>query len=332
MARRGQAASFRAGVRLTGSREGRGAAAACYRTPVMETAREATPTFSSSADRPGPLGLILEAAAELWSRRQLVRYLVQADLKKKGADSLLGNLWWVIDPLLQMLVYVVLVTVIFQRQQEAYPLFIFAAILPWKWFTSAIGDAITSVSAQDRLIKQVHFPKLVLPTAAMAAGVANFAFGFIPLLAIMILLYPYKLSLTLLYIPLIAVVQLVFTGALGYVVAAVNVFYRDIGNVSRHVLRLWFYLSPALYGPVTIAQLGESHPTLFKFMQLNPFFTLFSAYRQVIYGTETAKGGSTPPGAPDWASLGVLLVISLGLVLLATIFFKRIEPTFAKVL
>jgi ABC-type polysaccharide/polyol phosphate export permease len=298
----------------------------------METARGATPTFSSSAVRPGPMGLILEAVAELWSRRQLVRYLVQADLKKKGADSLLGNLWWVIDPLLQMLVYVVLVTVIFQRQQEAYPLFIFAAILPWKWFTSAIGDAITSVSAQDRLIKQVHFPKLVLPTAAMTAGIANFAFGFIPLLTIMVLLYPHKLSLTLAFIPLIAVVQLVFTAALGFVVAAVNVFYRDVGNVSRHVLRLWFYLSPALYGPVTIKELADQHPQLFKLMEINPFYTLFTAYRQVIYGGETANGGSTPPGAPDWASLGILLIISLGLVLLATIFFKRIEPTFAKVL
>jgi ABC-type polysaccharide/polyol phosphate export permease len=298
----------------------------------MATAHGATPTFSSSAARPGPVGLIAEAATELWSRRQLVRYLVQADLKKKGADSLLGNLWWVIDPLLQMLVYVVLVTIIFQRNIEAYPLFIFAAILPWKWFTSAVGDAIVSVSAQDRLIKQVHFPKLVLPTAALSAGVANFVFGLIPLLAIMLLLYPHKLSPYLLFIAPIAVVQFVFTAAVGYVVAAVNVFYRDIGNVSRHVLRLWFYLSPALYGPVTIAQLGESHPTMFQFMQLNPFFTLFTAYRQVIYGTETANGGSLPPGSPDWAGLGVLLVLSIGLVLLATVFFKRIEPTFAKVL
>ncbi len=298
----------------------------------METARGAAPTYSSSAVRPGPMGLVREAVGELRSRRQLVRYLVQADLKKKGADSLLGNLWWVLDPLLQMLVYVILVAVIFQRQQEAYPLFIFAAILPWKWFTSSIGDAITSVSSQDRLIKQIHFPKLVLPTAALASGIANFAFGFIPLLTLMVIFYPYKMSLNLLYVPLIAIVQLVFTAALGFVASAVNVFYRDVGNLSRHVLRLWFYLSPGLYGPVTIASLGERHPELYGLMQLNPFFTLFSAYRQVIYGTETPSGGSLPPTAPDWASLGVLLVVSLVFLFVATIFFKRIEPSFAKVL
>jgi ABC-type polysaccharide/polyol phosphate export permease len=298
----------------------------------METSRGSVPTFSSSAARPSSIGLVKEALLELWSRRRLVRYLVQADLKKKGADSLLGNLWWVLDPLLQMLVYVVLVAVIFQRQQEDYPLFIFAAILPWKWFTSSIGDAITSVSSQDRLIKQIHFPKLVLPTAALAAGIANFAFGLIPLLLLMLLFYPEKITPYLLLVPVIGVVQLVFTAALGFVVATVNVFYRDIGNISRHVLRLWFYLSPALYGPATIAKLAESHPWIYELMKLNPFYTLFTAYRTVIYGIETADGRSLPPTSPDWTALGIWLVISIVLLFIATIFFKRIEPTFAKVL
>ena len=188
------------------------------------------------------------------------------------------------------------------------------------------------MSSQDRLIKQIHFPKLVLPTAALAAGIANFAFGFIPLLAMMVLFYPEKISIYLLCVPVIAVVQLVFTAALGYVVAAVNVFYRDVGNLSRHVLRLWFYLSPALYGPVTIEKLAGQHPTLYTLMQLNPFYTLFTAYRTVIYGTETANGGSLPPSAPDWIALGVWFIASLVLLFFATIFFKRIEPTFAKVL
>ena len=298
----------------------------------METARGTAPTYSSSAVRPGPIGLVREAVGELRSRRELVRYLVQADLKKKGADTLLGNLWWVLDPLLQMLVYVVLVSVIFQRQQEAYPLFIFAAILPWKWFTSSIGEAISSVSSQDRLIKQVHFLKIVLPTAALASGIANFAFGLIPLLALMLLFYPEKVSVYLLLVPVIGVVQLVFTAALGFVVAAVNVFYRDVGNLSRHVLRLWFYLSPALYGPVTMAGLAEQHPELYRLMQLNPFYTLFTAYRTVIYGIQTPDGGSLPPTTPDWAALGMLFLVSVVLLVVETVFFKRIEPTFAKVL
>jgi len=298
----------------------------------MDASPTVAPFFSTSAARPGPVGLVVEAASELWSRRQLVRYLVQTDLKKKGADSLLGNLWWVIDPLLQMLVYVILVVVIFQRNQVDYPLFVFAAILPWKWFTSAVNDSIVSVSSQDRLIKQVRFPKIVLPTAAVVAGVVNFAFGMVPLVALTVIWYPARLTPFLLLVPLIAVVQLVFSLALGLVVSAINVFYRDIANLSRHVLRLWFYLSPALYGVTTVQSLAEHHPEIYRLMQLNPFFTLFNAYRAVIYGQEVAGGGATPPTTPDWASLGVLLLVSLALLLLATVFFKRIEPTFAKVL
>jgi ABC-type polysaccharide/polyol phosphate export permease len=298
----------------------------------MASTGTAVPTFSSTAARPNALGLVLEAVRDIVSRRRLVWYLVRADLKKKGADSLLGNLWWVLDPLLQMLVYVILVEVLFKRSQPAYPLFIFAAILPWKWFTSSVGDGISAVSSQDRLIKQVHFPKIVLPTAAVVAGIANFAFGLIPLIGLILIFFPSYLSPFIVLIPIIAVVQLIFTLALSFAVSALNVFYRDIGNLSRHVLRLWFYLSPALYGFATITQLATSHPELYRLMQLNPFFTLFTAYRSVIYGTETSSTVILPPGPPDWAALGGLTIGSLLLLIVATIFFKRIEPTFAKVL
>jgi ABC-type polysaccharide/polyol phosphate export permease len=298
----------------------------------MGVSTRSLPTFSTSAARPGPLAAILEALQELWSRRRLVAYLVRADLKKKGADTLLGNLWWVIDPLLQMLIYVILVSVIFARPQPDYPLFIFAAILPWKWFMTSVNDSTAAITQQDRLIKQVRFPRLVLPTAAVMAGVANFAFGLIPLVAMLVLFYQDRLSPYLVLIPVIAAVQLVFTLALGFVVAALNVFYRDVGNLSRHVLRLWFYLSPALYGASTIQKFAEGHPTLFRLMELNPFYTLFIAYRNVIYGADTPGGGSLPPLPPDWGGLGGLMVESLVLLAIAIVFFKRLEPTFAKVL
>ena len=94
-----------------------------------------------------PFRLIREGIDDVRSRRRLVRYLVVADMRKRGADTLLGNLWWVIDPLLQMVVYVVLVTLIARGHGiDDYPLFIFAAILPWKWFTASVGDATTSVA------------------------------------------------------------------------------------------------------------------------------------------------------------------------------------------
>ena len=230
-----------------------------------------------------------------------------------------------------MLVYVVLVSVIFVRKTPDYPLFVFAAILPWKWFTSSIGDAITSVVSQEKLIKQIQFPKIVLPFAAVYSGIANFAFGMIPLGMLLLLFYQDKLTPILLFIAPIAGVQFVFTLALGFAVSAINVFFRDLGNVARHLLRLWFYLSPGLYSIALLesSALFEKSPTLTTLVNLNPFAILFTAYRTVIYGTDVPQ---TPPTAPNWAALGLLLGGSLVLLALTTLVFKRLEPSFAKVL
>jgi len=287
------------------------------------TARsEAPASFRSTAVRPGSIELIRTGVAEVLSRRRLIGYLVRADVKKKGSDTLLGNIWWVVDPLLQMLVYVILVSVIFVRPQEDYALFVFCAILPWKWFQSAIQDGIGSVVGMERVIKQVNFPKLVLPFASVMAGIVNFGFGLIPLAALIALFYPGRASVWMVTIPLIAVVQLVFTLALSTALAAANVFYRDIGNLARHFIRFWFYLSPGLYGVELISKVGDKFAPAGFLMSINPWATLFTAYRDAIYDGKM----------PDFAGLGILLVVSMVLLLGAILLFKRVEPSFAKVL
>lgn len=294
---------------------------ACYGTPRMTTTLE-SPVALYGGGRPNALRLVAAGLTDIWSRRRLTRYLVQADLTKKGSDTILGNIWWILDPLLQMAVYVVFVSLIVGRTTPDYPLFVFAAILPWKWFSSAISDAILSVVARERIIKQVHFPKIVLPVAAAISGIVNFAFGLIPLVMLILLFYRDRLSWTLILIPLVAVVQFVFTLGLAVLVSAINVFYRDVGNVARHVLRLWFYLSPALYSVEQVHKLSASHPEVGLVFGLNPFTVLFEAYRAVIYD-------GTPP---SWFALGVLLFVSVLLLGACTYVFKRMEPAFAKVL
>jgi lipopolysaccharide transport system permease protein len=292
--------------------------------PAVTARSEAPASFRSSSVRPGALDLVSGGVREVLSRRRLIAYMVRADLKKKGADTLLGNVWWVVDPLFQMLIYTVLVTVVFNRGVEDYGLFVFCAILPWKWFESTVKDGVTSVTAQERLIKQIYFPKLVLPVSAVVAGVANFAFGLVPLVGLTVLLYSDRLSAWILLIPLVALVQFVFSLAVAISVAAVNVFYRDVGNLSRHVLRFWFYLSPALYAPSVLldSHFARTHAWVEPLYNLNPWVHLFESYRNVsYYGT-----------APDWTGLAALTVISLFLVAGAILLFKRVEPTFAKVL
>ena len=293
----------------------------------MSVTSEAPAAFRNAAARPTPLGLLTEAIRDISSRRRLVRYLVQAEIKKRGANTLLGNIWWILDPLLLMVVYVVLVTIITTRALPDYPLFIFAAILPWKWFTAAVTDASGSIVNHHRLIKQIAFPKIVLPVAATTAGVVGFAFGLIPLAAIM-LLYPHRLTPLILLVPIIAVVQYVFTVAVAILVAAGNVFFRDLGNVVRHLLRLWWYLSPGLYALSHLDGIALFENPVLRFIaHANPFAVLFEAYRSVIYGSPQGS-----PMPPDWASLAILFVASTVFLAIASVAFKRLEPTFAKVL
>lgn len=286
------------------------------------------------AGAPGPLASLKEAIREVSSRRRLIRYLVSAEMKKRGSDTLLGNLWWIIDPLLQMVVYVVFISIIARRPAPDYPLFIFAAILPWKWYQAVITDATTSVIRQDKLIKQIAFPKLVLPVATVTAGVVGFAWGVVPLLGLMALsgdaTHPNRLSLMLLWLPLIAAVQYVFSLASAILVSAANVFFRDLGNAIGHALRLWWFMSPGLYSLSALKDSGvvQNHPILGVLAGLNPFAVLFEAYRAVIYGS--SDGGL--PHAPDLTSLMALLLGSLVFLALCVMFFKRLEPDFAKVL
>ena len=274
--------------------------------------------------------LLRQAVADVVSRRRLIRYLVQADMKKRGSDTFLGNLWWVLDPLMQMSVYVIFIYVIGRRTSNDYPLFIFAALLPWKWFIAVVNDATTSVIRQEKLIKGITFPKLVLPIATATAGTVGFIWGFVPLGGLM-LVYHDRISLMLLWVPVIAGVQYVFTLAFAVFVSAANVFFRDLGNALTHLLRLWWFLSPGLFSLAMLAELGfvKDHPIILTIASLNPFATLFAAYRNVIYGTPDGLG---PPQPPDFFALGMLLLGSLVFLALTVVFFKRVEPNFAKVL
>lgn len=271
--------------------------------------------------RPGFLETIAETVGQVSSRRRLVGYLVRADLKKRGADTVLGNLWWVLDPLLTMVVYVILLAVIFQTKREAYPLFVFCAVLPWKWFSSSVADAVTCITVRERIIKQVNFPKIVLPMAVSVGGTASFFFGLIPLGVMLVFLYPQHLTAWVLAVPLVAAVQFVFTLGVTFLAAALTVFYRDIGNVATHALRIWFYLSPALYGADQIAALSERHPEIATIYNLNPFAPLFESYRDILYYGQ----------APEWGSLGIVLVESIVLLVVSIVLFRRLEPSFAKV-
>ena len=305
------------------------------RDPVLPframSSGDAAAAIRQSPGGPSSLSLLRQGISEILSRRRLIRYLVQADMKKRGTDTVLGNLWWILDPLLQLIVYVIFVSIIARRPAPDYPLFIFAAIVPWKWFSSVITDATTCVVANEKLIRQIAFPKLVLPVSVTTAGVVGFLWGLIPLGGLM-LLHADRISIMLVWFPVIAFVQFVFTLAMAVLISAANVFFRDLGNALGHLLRLWWFLSPGLYSLENLrsVQYVQDHPIVGDLFALNPFAVLFEAYRAVIYGVPDGAQPSAHP--PDLLALGALLLASVVLLGFCITFFKRVEPEFAKVL
>jgi ABC-type polysaccharide/polyol phosphate export permease len=288
-------------------------------TPQSDALRSAmrVPTQRRSA-----ISLITEGIVELLSRRRLIRYMVSANMKRTHVDTVLGQVWWVLDPLLQMAIYVVLVEIIFNRGTPDYPLFIFAAILPWKWLSISLGSATGSITGRAGLIRQVQFPKIVLPAGAVVAGTVSFAISLIAL-GLMYVLFLDRLSPWLLAIPLIAVVQFTFSLGFGIVLSAVNTFYRDVQNLLGHIMRLWFYASPGLWSFQD--HLEEPSP-LRTILQLNPMAPILESYRNVIYGR---LDGS--PAPPDVVGLGIAFAGSCVLLVTGILLFKRMEPAFAKV-
>lgn len=279
-------------------------------------------TLRAPVQRRSLFGLVFDGFVELLTRRRLIRYMVVATLKRTHADTVLGQVWWVLDPLMQMGIYVVLVEIIFNRGTPDYPLFVFAAILPWKWFSISLGGGTGSVTGREGLIRQVQFPKIVLPAAAVVAGTVNFAISLIAL-ALMYSLFLDRLSPWLLLIPVIAVVQFVFSLALAIILSAVNTFYRDVQNLLGHVVRLWFYASPGLW---SFRDHLQDSDTLRTVLSLNPMAPILESYRNVIYGT--TEGAHLPP---DYLGLLIALAFSVVLLVAAVALFKRMEPAFAKV-
>ena len=271
--------------------------------------------------RRGSIGTILESVASLVERRRLVWYLTISEIRNKGANSLLGNVWWFLDPALQLFVYFLLVSVIFQQAQPAILLFLGSAILPWKWFSAALASATTSVRGREQVMRQIAFPHLVLPASSVLASVANFAFALVPLGALY-LLYPDRLTPWALAVLPVALVQFLWTVPVVIMLSAVAVFFRDISNFIPHGLRIWCYLSPALFPLEKLQALGDQYPWFGFFVTINPFTWLFSGYRDALY-----YGRS-----PQWEVLGILALASIPATLLSIYFFRRVSPLFVKVL
>jgi ABC-type polysaccharide/polyol phosphate export permease len=201
----------------------------------------------------------------LFRYRLLIQSLVSRELKARYRGSVLGFFWSFINPLLQLLTYGLVFTVILpvhhSPEMEPYLLFFFCGILPWTWFQSSLTESSGVLIASGNLLKKVLFPAEVLPVVSVLSNLAHFLLG-LPVLLVF-LAATGRLSWSLVLLPLPLLVQLVLTLGLALLVACLTVHFRDIQNILGHLLHLWFFASPVLYyyGAVTGRARTCSSPT-----------------------------------------------------------------------
>ncbi len=208
----------------------------------------------------------------------------RSELKTQVSETVLGYLWWILDPFLQMLIYTLLVTFIMKKKMENFAVFAFIALLPWKWFLTSISSSTDCIKKKASVLQQVYLPKFILPLIKCLVNLVKFIFGFV---VIFILLFAFKIKPTFHIIEVIPVIIVngLFLYGVCLHVAHYGVFLTDLKNMMNHLTRLWFYVSPGIYH---ISQIPEKYRFLWW---LNPMTTFFESYRNVImYGKSPLYG------------------------------------------
>lgn len=263
---------------------------------------------------------------ELWRFRELLFFLTWRDIKVRYKQTVLGAAWAVLQPFATMVVFSLVLgraAGMDSSMEQYYPLFVFAGILPWTFFANAITQASQSVVGNEKLVTKIYFPRLIIPMAAVGAGLLDFAIAFGMLLAMMIY---YALTRTYVAHPEWYIVMLPVTivglmiGALGIgtLFSALTVAYRDFRYVVPFAVQLWLFATTSIY------QKAPLSPAARLLMSLNPAYGLIANFRAAILGGEI--------DIYDVYSLAVSLSVSVLLLLAGCLYFRRVERSFADII
>jgi len=261
---------------------------------------------------------LLTNLRQLFRYRALVRSLVARDLKARYRGSVLGFLWSFVNPLLLLLIYTFVFTVVIDRPEtgalEPFALFMFCGILPWTWFSSSLLESSNVLIANGNLIRKVLFPAEVLPIVTVFAGLVHFFLG-LPILAAFFLYYGRPVGADLAWFPVIVLIQLAFTLGLALMVSALTVHFRDLRDLLTNVLTLWFFATPIIYS------LSEAPPAVRRFLNVNPFTHLAVAYQEVLF----VRGPFTA-----WGRLLLVAALAVIVLMVGYVTFDRLRDTLAE--
>lgn len=253
---------------------------------------------------------------ELWNYRELLYFLIWRDVKVRYKQTALGACWAIIQPLLTMVVF----SIFFGRLGKIpsdgipYPIFSFAALVPWTFFANGLNQSAGSLVSSSDLIKKVYFPRLTIPIATVLSGIVDFALSFAVLL---VMIFSYRIVPTsqVVWLPFFLLLALVTSMGVGLWLSALNVEYRDVRYVVPFLTQFWLFATPIAY-PSSL--LSEPWRTIYG---LNPMTGVVEGFRWALLGTNTA-----PRPIIAVSSLAAIVILVSG-----AYYFRRMEKSFADI-
>lgn len=256
-------------------------------------------------------------ARELWRHRELLWLLTLREIKVRYKQTALGVAWAVLQPLSLMVVFTVFFSWFARIESDGipYPLFSYAALLPWIFFSTSLSFAIPSLIANSNIITKIYFPREVIPLSAVMAALLDFliASG-----AFVLLLVVYRVppSWNLLYVAPIVVIQVLFTVGVSLLLSAFTVLYRDVRHTLPLVIQIWMFVTPILYPASVVPERWRVW-----YFSLNPMAAIIDGYRRAILQHQ--------PPQLDYLLLAA--AVSCLLVWTGYKYFKHLEREFADI-
>jgi lipopolysaccharide transport system permease protein len=253
---------------------------------------------------------------DLWEYRELLYFLTWRDIKVRYKQTVIGAAWAILQPFFTMVIF----SLFFGRlvgvpsDEIPYPIFSYAALVPWQFFASGLSQSSSSLVASANLIKKIYFPRLVIPTSAVLSGGVDFVIAFVVLLGMM-LFYSIVPTWNVLWLPLLLLLALVTSLGVGLWLTAMNVQFRDVRYAVPFLVQAWMFATPIAY-PSSL--LDEPWRTLYG---VNPMVGVVEGFRWALLGTKTAPG----------PIILVSALVALVLLVSGAFYFRRMERTFADV-
>jgi homopolymeric O-antigen transport system permease protein len=251
----------------------------------------------------------------LWAYRDLLYFLTWRDVKVRYKQTVLGAAWAVIQPLFTAITFTIFFGKLAGLPSDGipYPLFAYAAVLPWTFFSNAVTSSGNSLVGSAHLITKVYFPRMIIPASAVAAGLIDLMIAF-GILIVLMIYYGVGVTWSLLMVPALVVLTALLAVAVGMWTSALNVKYRDIRHALPFAVQLLMFVTPIIY-PISLAPARMRWAFL-----LNPLAGIIEGYRSAFFGRPF-----------DWPMLGISVAATLVLLFYSVTYFRRVERAFADV-